>query len=61
MGENKTDWRECPDCGTAYCPDCLGRMRKEQEQLEALRDDPHRRILAVCPSCHAELGQIEGI
>ena len=52
---------KCTDCGNTYCPACMGKMQTENEQIQALKDDPHRRVLATCPSCGGDLALMDSI
>ena len=49
-------WVECPDCGKVYCLHCTDQMRKENREIEKLREgDAITRLQILCPSCSIEM------
>jgi predicted RNA-binding Zn-ribbon protein involved in translation (DUF1610 family) len=50
--EGDEGWLTCPECGKAYCLRCTDKMRKEQQDIERLRnEDAFTRAQILCPSC----------
>lgn len=69
--ESKEGWYECPDCGDAYCPDCITNIRENwvDSEKEAKNEEKQKRKKleqaenldeykqAVCPKCNMEMVQ----
>jgi predicted RNA-binding Zn-ribbon protein involved in translation (DUF1610 family) len=49
-------WVTCPECGEMYCLHCTDKMRKEQHDIERLREaDAITRLQILCPSCSIDM------